>query len=142
MADKNNKSDKKVKEVSTFESLKSFLNTVTENVVEGASVVTESIKNNTAKVYVAGSDIVEDANDKIHQYSDKVSLQSEKKKTQSRQKEIEAKFGALALNHYITNESLHKAYLTTKAIDSLIEEYRENIKIMIVLDKKIKKLNS
>ena len=142
MADKNKKAAKIEKEVSKLDSIKSFFSSVTENVVDGAAVVTESIKNNKKKMYVAGTEIVEDANDKIHQYSDKVLFQNEKKKMEARQKEIEYEFGSLTLAHYLANESLHKSYLTTKAVDTLVQEFSENGKAIVALDKKIKKLNS
>lgn len=136
MTDNKNNTEK-----STLDSLKSFFSSVSDNVAESASVVAESIKTNTEKAYVAGSEMVEDANEKIHQYTSKVECQNEKKKLKTRQKEIQAEFGRLTLSHYIANESLHISYLTTTAINKLVIEFIANSKYELELDKKIEKLN-
>ena len=122
---------------STVDKLKSFFESVTENVKEGASIVSEKIKDNSAKAYVASA-----ANEKIHVYTDKISLQSELKKLETRQIEISNEFGALTLEHYVEIGTLHKAFLSKKAIEDLVNEYKFNNKDIISITKKIKKLNN
>ncbi len=140
MATKKNKTENKVTS-SKIDSLKSILGNVAENVIEGATLVTEKIKGKSAEVYVAGTELVEDANEKIHQFSDRVFLQKEHKRIENRQKEIVAKFGEETLRHYIKNESLHKAFLTTKIVDDLVNEHKLNNKNLIAIERKIKKIN-
>ena len=127
---------------STVDKLKSFFESVTENVKEGASIVSEKIKDNSAKAYVASAELVEEANEKIHVYTDKISLQSELKKLETRQIEISNEFGALTLEHYVEIGTLHKAFLSKKAIEDLVNEYKFNNKDIISITKKIKKLNN
>lgn len=129
------------KSQSTIDSLKNFFGNVAENVKEGATLVTESIKDNSAKAYVAGSELVEEANEKIHQYSDKISLQKEQKNIETRQTEIVSEFGAITLEHYIKSGNLHKAFLTNKSVEDMVNEYKSNEKILVAIAKKIKKLN-
>jgi hypothetical protein len=130
------------KEISSLDKLKNLFGTVKENVIEGATVVTDKIKEKSAEVYVAGSELVEDANDRIHMFTDKVSLQREQKTIESRQKEIHAKFGKIALTHYAKNDSLHKAFLTTKTVDDLVNEFKTNVKDLNSITKKLKKINA
>ena len=129
------------KSQSTIDSLKNFFGNVAENVKEGATLVTESIKDNSAKAYVAGSELVEEANEKIHQYSDKISLQKEQKNIETRQTEIVSEFGAITITHYIESGNLHKAFLTNKSVEDMVNEYKSNEKILVAIAKKIKKLN-
>ncbi|WP_339888320.1 hypothetical protein [uncultured Flavobacterium sp.] len=135
------KKDTSKKSTSTLDTLKNFFENVTENVKEGATLVTEKIKDNSAKVYVASAELVEEANEKIHQYSDKVSLQKEQKRIEARQTEIVSEFGAITLSHYIKSGNLHKAFLTNKSVEDVVNEYKSNEKVLIAIEKKIKKLN-
>lgn len=125
---------------SNFDKLKSFIDQVTENVIEGASLVTEKIIDTSGKVYEVGVELVEEANDRFHQFTDKKALQAEQRKLKDRQKEIIVQFGAITLDHYLVNESLHKAFLTKKAISSLVDEFKSNSKDLKSLEKKISKL--
>lgn len=124
---------------STIDSLKDFFGSVTENVKEGVELVTEKIKDNSAKVYVAGTEIVEEANDRIHQYSDKISLEKELKRLESRQSKLINEFGAITLPHYVKNETLHKAFLTTKIVEDVVNEFKSNTKDINAVVKKLKK---
>lgn len=133
---------KKEESTSAVDKLKSFFGSVIENVKEGASIVTEKIKDNSAKAYVAGAELVEEANDKIHVYTDKITLQSNLKKLEARQVEISNEFGAITLEHYAEIGTLHKAFLSKKAIEDLVNEYKFNQKDIISITKKIKKLNN
>ena len=133
---KNNKSG------STLDSLKNFIENVTDNVIEGATLVSEKIKDNSAKAFVAGSELVDEASQRIHDYSDKVSLQKEEKNITVRQSEIIFEFGEKTLNQYLKKDSVQKAFLTTKAVQDLVTEYNGNLKNLNSIEKKLKKLNS
>ncbi len=111
---------------------------VTENVVEGASFVTEKVKETTAKAYVAGTELVEDANEKIHQFTDKQSLNKEKHKLEEAQEELKHNFGSLALENYLKNDNLNKAFLTTKKVNDVVEAYKENSSQLLKIKKAIK----
>lgn len=130
------------KTVSKLDTIKSFFGNVTDNVIEGATLVTEKIKDNSAKVYVVGSELVEEANQRIHDYSDKVSLQKEESKIQERQHELTLLFGEKTLNQYLTKDSVQKAFLTTKSMQELVEEFKGNKKNLVAIEKKLKKLNA
>lgn len=127
---------------SPLKSIKNFFENVTENVIEGATLVSEKIKDNSAKAYVAGSELVEEANEKIHNYSDKVSIEKEQKRLNTRQISLSNQFGATTLAHYLKNDSLHKTFLNQKAIENLVNEYKANHKDLVSLEKKLKKLNA
>ncbi|NJM80112.1 MAG: hypothetical protein HC854_11795 [Flavobacterium sp.] len=103
-------------------------------------MVTEKIKDNTAKAYVAGSELIEETNEKIHKYSDKISIKKEIKTLNSKQENITKQFGTITLQHYITTGTLHKAFLTTTKIETLVEEHKTNAKNIKVLEKKLKTL--
>lgn len=141
MATKKNTS-KEVTKTSPLKSIKSFFETVSENVIEGASIVTEKIKDNSAKAYVAGSELVEETNEKIHKYTDKISLEKEQKRLENRQEKISNEFGKITLAHYLKNDSLHKAFLNQKGIESLVTAYKANEKELVAIDKKLKKINT
>ncbi|MCW2119110.1 hypothetical protein [Flavobacterium sp. 7A] len=139
MATKKN-SDKNT--TSAFDTLKNFIGNVTDNVIEGTAVVTDKIKDSSAKAYVASTELVEDANQRIHSYTDKISLQKEEKSIIERQKEITADFGERTINQYIKTDTLHKPFLTTAEMTELVEEYKGNKKNLNSITKKLKKLNS
>lgn len=138
-------SDKKTsdkKSISALDSIKNFIGNVTDNVIEGTAVVTEKLKDSSAKAYVASSEIVEEANQRIHLYTDKISLQKEEKIITERQQEIIMSFGTKSLSHYVKTDTLHKPFLTGNEIAPLVEEYKGNIKNLISIEKKLKKLNN
>jgi hypothetical protein len=137
-----NKKTSDKKSTSAFDSLKNFIGTVTENVIEGTAVVTEKIKDSSAKAYVASAELAEEASQRIHLYTDKVSLQKEEKSIQERQKEIIFEFGEKTLIHYIKTDTLHKPFLNTTEVGALVEEFKANQKNLISIEKKIKKLNN
>jgi uncharacterized membrane protein YgaE (UPF0421/DUF939 family) len=140
MATKKNTTQKK--EGNPLDTIRNFFETVTENVIDGATIVSEKIKDNSAKAYVASTELVEDINEKIHLYTDKVSLQKEQTKIQDRQAVLTNAFGALSLQHYLKNDSLHKSFLTTKAVSTLVDEFKANEKNLNTIEKKLNKLNS
>ncbi|SDZ94405.1 hypothetical protein SAMN05443667_101381 [Flavobacterium gillisiae] len=137
-----NKKTSDKKSTSAFDSIKNFIENVTENVIEGTTVVTDKIKDSSAKAYVASAELAEEASQRIHLYTDKVSLQKEEKSIIERQKEITVDFGGKSLAHYIKTDTLHKPFLNTAEIATLVEEYKGNQKNLISIEKKIKKLNN
>ncbi len=123
-----------------LENVAEKLEDVSENVAEGATFVTEKVKETTAKAYVAGSELVEEANEKIHQFTDKQSLLKEKHRIEDAQANLTSKFGEITLQHYLKNESLHRTFLNTKAVSNLVLEYKANEKLLISVEKELKKL--
>ena len=113
---------------------------VSENVAEGATFVSEKVKETTAKAYVAGAEFVEETNEKIHQFTDKQSLLKEKKRLEEEQDELTSKFGEITLMHYLKNDSLHKTFLNTIAVNNLVLEYKTTEKQLISVNKALKKL--
>lgn len=126
---------------SLIDNVTETLDHVTENVVEGASFVTEKVKETTAKAYVASTELVEDANEKIHQFTDKQSLNKELHKLEEAQEELKHTFGALALENYLKKDNLNKAFLTTKKVNNVVEAYKENSKELLKIKKAIKTLD-
>lgn len=137
-----NKKTSDKKSISAFDSLKNFIGNVTDNVIEGTAVVTDKIKDSSAKAYVASAELAEEASQRIHLYTDKVSLQKEEKSIQERQKEITFEFGEKSLAHYIKTDTLHKPFLNTTEVASLVEEFKANQKNIVSIEKKLKKLNN
>lgn len=126
---------------------KKLFENVTENVKEGASLVGEKVgevgeivAESTAKAYVAGSELVAETSDKIHDYTEKQTLQKEENKLKERISELKFEFGQLTLAHYLKNDSLHKAFLTTKPVENIVNEYKKNEKRLKAISKAIKKL--
>ena len=127
--------------------LQKLIDNVTENVIEGATLVGEKVTEvgekvaeTSAKAYVAGSELVSEASEKIHDFTEKQALQKEQRGLLDRQDVLNFEFGKVTLEHYLKNDSLHKAFLTTKVVSSLVEEYQANEKRLKVVAKAIKKL--
>ncbi len=125
---------------SLIENVTGKIEDVSENVAEGASFVSEKVKETTAKAYVAGAEFVEETNEKIHQFTDKQSLLKEKKRLEEEQAELTSNFGEITLMHYLKNDSLHKTFLNTKAVNDLVLEYKASDKQLISVKKALKKL--
>ena len=123
-----------------IENVTGKLEDVSENVAEGATFVSEKVKETTAKAYVAGTEFVEEANEKIHQFTDKQSLLKEKKRLEEGQAELTSKFGEITLMHYLKNDSLHKTFLNTNAVNDLVLEYKDSEKQLTSVKKALKKL--
>jgi hypothetical protein len=119
-----------------------FIDNVTENVKEGASFVGEKVAETSAKAYVASSELVSETSEKIHEFTEKQALQKAEKKYIIRKKELELKFGELTLAHYLTNDSLHKSFLSTKTIRQIVDEYEENEKHIKEISIELKKLEN
>ena len=122
--------------------LKGLIDNVTENVTEGASFITEKVKETTAKAYVAGSELVEEANEKIHQFTDKQSLLKDKKRIEDDQTELVLNFGKVTLQHYLKNDSLYKTFLNSEKVTAIVNAYKANEKKLKSIDKELKKLES
>ena len=89
---------------------------------------------------MAGAEFVEETNEKIHQFTDKQSLLKEKKRLEEEQDELTSKFGEITLMHYLKNDSLHKTFLNTIAVNNLVLEYKTTEKQLISVNKALKKL--
>ena len=135
MGNKNKKSEKK----GFFQKL---FNNVTDNVKEGATLVGEKVAETSAKAYVAGSELVADTSEKIHDYTEKQALHKEEHKLKAKQLEIKHKFGNIAFDHYLKNDSLHKPFLTSKPVSELVDEYHANEKRIKDIAKEVKKLEN
>lgn len=121
---------------------KKFFKQLVENVGEGASLVTEKIKESSAKAYVNGNELVEATNEKIHKFTDKQALTKEKHKLEDQQEQLTYDFGKWTLQNYILEGHLHKTFLTKKAVNDIVEAYKENVKRIQTLEKNIKKLDN
>lgn len=123
-----------------IENVAEKLDHVSENVSEGASIVSEKVKATTAKAYVAGAELVEEANEKINQFTDKQSLNKEKHRLEEIQTDLTSKFGQVTLMHYLKNDTLHKTFLNTKGVNDLVLEFKSNEKQLNSIEKALKKL--
>ena len=121
---------------------KSLFDNVAENVVEGASYVSGKVKETTAKAYVASAELVEEANEKIHQFTDKQSLNKEKHRIEDEQTKLVASFGALTLQQYLKTESLRKSFMDKKAVSDIVEAYKANQKHLASIEMAIHKLEN
>ncbi|MFO7702441.1 MAG: hypothetical protein R6V37_05560 [Psychroflexus maritimus] len=131
--------------MSTDETLnkgKGFFKQIVDNVSEGASLVTEKIKETSAKAYVSGNELVESTNEKIHNFTDRQALTKEKNKLEEQQEELTYNFGKQTLQNYLSEGHLHKVFLTKKAVNDIVETYKENAKRIKTLEKDIKKLDN
>lgn len=118
------------------------LGEVADNVKEGATFVGEKVAETSAKAYVASTEFVADTSDKIHDFTEKQGLHKEEKQIHERQQTIKFAFGEQTLAHYLKNGSLHKQFLTTQAVNDLVEEFKSNEKRLKSIDKEIKKLEN
>lgn len=117
-----------------------FFKKIFENVTEGASVVGEKVAETSAKAYVAGSELVSETSDKIHEFTEKQTLYKEEKNILENQEELRHKFGKLTLDHYLKNDSLHKTFLTTKSVTKIVESFKANEKRIKAIQKQLKTL--
>lgn len=119
-----------------------FFKQLIDNVSEGANLVTEKVKETTAKAYVSGSELVEDTSEKIHDYTEKQTLVKEKHKLEDQQEELTHSFGALTLENYLSEGHLHKTFLNKKEVNDIVETYKNNAKRIQSINKEIKKLET
>ncbi len=117
-----------------------FFKKIFENVTEGASVVGEKVAETSAKAYVAGSELVSETSEKIHEFTEKQTLYKEEKNILENQEELRHKFGKLTLDHYLKNDSLHKTFLTTKSVTKIVENFKTNEKRLKAIKKELKTL--
>ena len=129
-------------DMDTLNKVKSFFKVFKENVKEGAETVAETIKDKSAQAYVAGTELIEETNEKIHTYTDKISLEKEIKRLEKEKDYYVSMFGSLTLKHYIANGNLHKAFLSTEIIEETKEKYLEIEKKIKSLNRQLKKLKS
>ena len=122
--------------------IKKLINNVAENLKEGATYVGGKVAQTSAKAYVASSELVTETSEKIHEFSEKNTLQKAEKKFLGRQKELKFAFGELTLTHYLTNDSLHKTFLLTKAVSQIVDEFKENEKRINEIAEELEKLEN
>ena len=115
---------------------------ITKNIAEGASLVSEKVKETASKAFDAGSQVVEETTEKIQHYTETRSLNKELESVETRQDEIALTFGKTAITQYIKEDSLHKSFLTTKKVDDMVVEFKGNEKLIKKLKKEIKKLEN
>ncbi len=121
--------------------IKRLVDDVTENVKEGATFVGKKVAETSAKAFVASSDLVAETSEKIHEFTEKQAFQKTEKKVRDRQEELKFIFGELTLAHYLANDSLHKTFLTTKAVKDVVDEFKKNEKQLIEIAKEIKRFD-
>ena len=119
---------------------KKLLDNVTGNVKEGASFVGEKVAETSAKAYVAGSELVSETSEKIHDFTEKQTLHKEEHKLEAKQVQLKHKFGVIAFDHYLKNDSLHKPFLTSQPVIEIVEEFKVNESRMKTITKELKKL--
>ncbi len=119
-----------------------LIGNVAENVKEGALLVGEKVTETSAKAYVASTELVTETSEKIHEYTEKQTLLKEEKIILEQQQQLKLSFGDISLNHYLINDSLHKSFLTTKAVKVLVEKYKSNEKRIVAIHKEIKKIEN
>jgi tRNA U54 and U55 pseudouridine synthase Pus10 len=119
---------------------KGFFKKVLDNITEGATVVSEKVKEASAKAYVAGSEIASETSEKIHEFTEKQALHKEEKNINDKQEDLKYMFGKLTLEHYLKNDSLHKSFLTTKAVGDIVENFKANQKRLKAIAKELKTL--
>lgn len=128
---------------------KNLLDNVTENVMEGASYVGEKVAvaggkvaETSAKAYVAGSELVSETSDKIHDYTEKQTLLKEEAKLQKRQIQLKHNFGVISFDHYLENGTLHKPFLTSSNIVEIVEEFEANKNRLLAILKELEELEN
>ncbi len=123
-------------------SVKSLLFDVVDNIKEGAASVGKKTKEVVSEVYESGADIAKETNKKIHAFTEKQQLEKEQHKIEKRQKELTFLFGELCLAQYLETGSLYKAFLSKKAIENCVQEYKANTKKINILAKEIQKIDN
>lgn len=121
---------------------KNLIDNVADNVKEGASFVGEKVAEGSAKAFVAGSEIVTETSEKIHDFTEKQSLQKEQHRLEERQIELKHLFGVVAFDHYLEKETLHKPFLTSTPISEILTEFKANENRLKVIAKEIHKLKN
>lgn len=119
---------------------KKLIENVTENVVEGAAFVSEKVIETSAKAYEAGSELVAETSEKIHDFTTKQAMQKELNRLTKRQKELVSVFGKSTLEYYLKNDAVKKSFLTTQKMSSLVEEYTSNSTKMEKLENELNNL--
>lgn len=119
---------------------KKLIDDVSSNVKEGASFIGEKVAETSAKAYVAGSELVSETSEKIHEFTEKQTLHKEEDKIEKRQAKIKHEFGIIAFDHYVENGTLHKPFLTSAPIQSLVDEYTANSTRLAEITKELKTL--
>ena len=110
---------------------------VADNVKEGASFVGEKVAETSAKAYVAGTDLVSETSEKIHDFTEKQVLHKEENKLKAKQLELKHSFGVISFDHYLENDSIHKPFLTSNPIVAIVEAYHANEKRLKEITKEL-----
>lgn len=105
---------------------KKFIDDVTTNVKEGAAFVGDKVAETSAKAYVAGSELVSETSDKIHDFTEKQTLHKEEEKIAARQIKIKQEFGVMAFDQYLETKALEETFLNTDAVQNLWNEFKKN----------------
>lgn len=132
--------ENKTTEIKGF--FKKLFGNVAENVKEGASFVGEKVAETSAKAYVAGTDLVSETSEKIHDFTEKQALHKEENKLKARQLELKHSFGVISFDHFLENDSLHKPFLTSKPIVAIVEEFHANEKRKKEITKELKTIEN
>lgn len=119
---------------------KKLIDDVSSNVKEGASFIGEKVAETSAKAYVAGSELVSETSEKIHEFTEKQTLHKEEEKIEKRQTKIKHEFGIIAFDHYLENGTLHEPFLTSTPIQSFVDEYTVNSTRLAEITKELKTL--
>lgn len=121
---------------------KGFFKSITGNIGEGASYISGKFKETSAKAYVAGSEIVDETNEKIHTYTEKQTLLKDKHALEGKQEELIYVFGRYTLTHYLEEGDLDSTFLTGKAIGDIVEQFKKGEKRLKRIEEKIEILEN
>ena len=94
----------------------------------------------SAKAYVAGTEIVHETSEKIHDFTEKQALHKEENKIEERQITLTHAFGQLCLAQYLESDSLPKSFLTKKNIETIVAEYKENSNRLVEIQEELNQL--
>ena len=128
------------KETKSF--FKKFIDDVASNVKGGATFVGEKVAQTSAKAYIAGSELVSETSDKIHEFTEKQTLHKEEDKIEKRQVQISNLFGKLALDFYLEKDALNKAFLTSEPVAILLSELQTNKLRLQAITKELEELEN
>ncbi|RMG85752.1 MAG: hypothetical protein D6714_05415 [Bacteroidetes bacterium] len=122
----------------------SLIEDVKENIAEGTKVLAEKssevlevVKEKSSGAIKAGSEAIENVNEKVHDFAERQKLQKLRKEHEERRAELVMAFGEVVLNEYLANGSVPKRFLTKKSVDAIVEEIRELDREMNIIDQKL-----
>lgn len=121
---------------------KGFFKSLTGNIREGAGYISEKFKERSAKAYVAGTEIVDETNDKIHTYTEKQILLKERHTLEGKQEELIYAFGRHTLTHYLEEGALDDTFLTGEAVGDIVAQFKGDTKRLEAIDENIEILEN